>query len=164
MLNGRLELGGVDIEPLAEKVLGAFCARTQTRLDSHAREEALAYLVSEAWRLSTHVYDASKGVPLELYLRRLLYVRMVDWMRLHLGRSKWQFSDRVHTRERPHVSSLDAAHGEDGGTAGDAIAAPPGHREGHGDPGALARILRDGGGRRAWADVEDGEAVPRRAA
>lgn len=73
---------------------------------SHAEhEDALAHLLGEAFQLAER-YDASRG-SFSNHATRGLRTRLVDWQRQRLGRTKWQFKDRVHIRERPVIVSLD---------------------------------------------------------
>ncbi len=128
MLAGKLELHGVaDVEGLCARALDTYLRGTRTHLRPHDREDALAYLIGEAWRIGERWEP--RGVAFSTYLYRLLSARCVDWTRSHLGRTRWQFGDgSSYVRDRTVPLSLDARTPE-GHSLGDDLAAKQGDSE-----------------------------------
>lgn len=150
MLHGRLGLHDVDdVERFCERVLDDQLRAFGIRLRSHDNEDALAYLVAEAWTLSLR-YDPSVGQKFSTYARHQLRLRFIDWLRTKLGRTRWSQSDRGRVeRPRRELLSLDGFLDETGelvGNLGARTVDSPDSR----DP-ALDRLLsgssREGGRR-----------------
>jgi hypothetical protein len=98
-----------DVEKFVSKVLDDALRARSAHLRPHEYEDALSYLLSEAWTLSEHWEPSRSSVTFAGFAYRVLRLRVVDWYRAELGRTKWQFSGgRTHDRERPAVLSLDA--------------------------------------------------------
>jgi hypothetical protein len=108
LLRGRLALHDVDdAEKFCARILDDQLRAFGVRLRSHDQEDALAFLVGEAWRLSGR-YDPSVGQSFSKYARQPLKLRFVDWLRTKLGRTRWSQSDRGRVeRPRREVLSLD---------------------------------------------------------
>ena len=147
LLHGRLALHDVyDVEHLCGRVLDDQLRAFGVRLRSHDQEDALAFLVSEAWRLSFR-YDPSVGQRFSTYARRQLRLRFVDFLRARLG-TRWSKSDRgcveCPRRELLSLDRLVDESGElDGRIGAGKVDTPFGC-----DP-ALSRLLSAGSSRRA---------------
>ena len=142
MLNGRLALEDVaDVEGFCAALLDEQLHRLGAHLRPHDREDALAYLVSEAWRLSVR-YDASVGQSFSKYAHSTLTLRVTDWYRGRFGRSRWTFSNgKSFERRRPELASLDELRDE-AGELGDGLVARTRDFEDGRDP-ALSRLLEE---------------------
>lgn len=158
MLNGKLELYGVNVEALATSVLSKALQARSLPLDEFRREDLLADLIGYTWELSLR-YDPDRDRAISedrgrhpgfdgwatIWLRR----RIVDWTRKTEGRTRWAFKDYVYERPLPTIVSLDAELAESLGSGRMDPAA-------HSDPdfrGALAR----GDSAQAWEAAEMGE-------
>jgi DNA-directed RNA polymerase specialized sigma subunit len=130
-----------DAEKFCARILDDQLRAFGVRLRSHDQEDALSYLIGEAWRLSVR-YDPSVGQRFSTYARRHLGLRFVDWLRAKLGRTRWSQSDRGRVdRPRREVLSLDGFVDEGGELVGGLRAGavdPPRDR----DPD-LYRLLND---------------------
>lgn len=116
MLNGRLELHGVDAETLCERVLANWLRKIGTTLNHEDHEDALAFLVSKAWELAEFTFQPARGTRFDSYAYGILSYRCTDWLRLDEGRLRWRFSTHEYVREKPVVLSLDGpAHRSDNG-------------------------------------------------
>lgn len=115
MLNGTLELHGVDAERLATEVANKWC-REQRRHNSHPtqdrKEDLIAYLIGICWEISLR-YTPAKHPNFEVYARSILSLRCTDWIRKDQGRTQWKFAGHTYTRERPQLLSLE--HPDDTG-------------------------------------------------
>ena len=114
MLNGRLELHGVDVEALANDVLNKALRSRNITLDESRREDLLADLIGYTWELSRS-FDANRNVdpsnPTQAFkgwAYRLLQFRIIDWFRKTEGRRKWQFREYVYEKPRPTLVPIDA--------------------------------------------------------
>jgi hypothetical protein len=110
LLHGPYALHDVDdVEGFCERILGEQLRILGARLRFHDQEDALAFLLSVAWRLSVR-YDPSVGQSFSTYARRQLKLRVVDWLRTKLGRTRWSQSDRGRVeRPRRELLSLDGS-------------------------------------------------------
>lgn len=115
LLNGRLELHGADAERLARNALEHTLRNRGIRLRPHELEDALSYLVAEAWKMSL-TFEPARG-NFTQYANRRLRLRVVDWHRDYYGRTKWAWADRVYERPKRDTVSLDA----DGGDLGQSL-------------------------------------------
>lgn len=91
--------------------------RSRLELRWDEREDLVAYLVAEAWKLSLR-FDPSlpKGTRNDFagYLTINLKQRIYDWQRQRNGRTVWRFADRVYERPpRPELVSLDNSDDHD---------------------------------------------------
>jgi hypothetical protein len=108
----RLELHDIDD---TEAFVGAIVSRSGLDLSYHDREDLQQFLLGECWRLSL-VYrrgDPHYGPRFALYASGILRLRVVDWNRKRLGRTRWQRRNpdgslRIYERERTVIVSLDA--------------------------------------------------------
>ena len=135
LLNGRLELHGVDGERLARKALDDALRTRGAFLRPVEYEDALSFLVTAFWETSTK-WDPERGGNFATHAYRLLRLRLVDWYRSELGRTKWQWSDSSYERERPTLLSLEHETG---------IGGPGKHDTGNAEriPGELARAYAE---------------------
>jgi DNA-directed RNA polymerase specialized sigma24 family protein len=102
MLSSTLTLHDVrDVESLCARVV----ERSGVELRSHERDDLMAYLVSECWVLSRR-YEAG-GIKFSTWATTTLKLRAIDWVRKERGRTRWQFTGRVHERKQPALLSLD---------------------------------------------------------
>lgn len=115
MLNGRLDLHGVNAEKLANSVLNEALRSRNIALDEFRREDLLADLVSCAWELSLRYDRRRQQATTDLRFRDpgfqgwaapYLKLRVIDWFRKTNGRTKWQFADYVYERPKPIIVSL----------------------------------------------------------
>jgi hypothetical protein len=110
----RLELHDIDD---TEAFVGAIVSRSGLDLSYHDREDLQQFLLGECWRLSL-VYrrgDPHYGPRFALYATGILRLRVVDWSRKRLGRTRWQFKDKTYERPRAELVSLDADDAGDSG-------------------------------------------------
>lgn len=148
MLNGRLQLHGCsDVELLCVKVLNNWERRTNTSLNTSDREDAVAFLIAAAWEIAEFKFDPNRGVRFDSHVFPILAFRLVDWLRLDEGRTKWQFATHTYERPKTTVLSLDGpaySGGDDGDTGrlGELVAVHDGG--GPADPDeVLAGLIRD---------------------
>ena len=158
MLAGRLELFDVeDVEAFCARLLDRYQMAHPTVIGESDREDALAHLVGVSWELSLDFRPGESSFSKYLFSR--LNLRLIDWIRLRFGRTKWSWSDgSSYQRQRPTVVSLDtpadgAGDGDDAGgyRLADALAG------GGGDPAddrdsALRAWMLEGGDRQAARD------------
>jgi hypothetical protein len=95
-----------DVEAFARCILEAKLERRGALLRPDLYEEAVACLLEVAFR-ADRSYDATYGGSFEQYLGWKISNGVVDFYRRELGRTRWQFRDFLHERERPNVISLD---------------------------------------------------------
>lgn len=69
------------------------------------RDDLLAYLLGEAWRIYRG-YEPSSPPRFGVYLKRRLHYSTVDWLRHRFGRTRWAFRHGTHERPRPIVLPL----------------------------------------------------------
>ena len=127
-----------DTERLAQSVL----TRAGLDLSYHDAEDALAFLIEQAWEASTR-YEPGAGASFSTLCTVVLQRKVVDWQRKRYGRTVWKFSGgREYRRERPTVVSLDTG----------LLDAEPARSGDLADSGtsSLAGILRGGSSTRAW--------------
>ncbi len=119
LLRGRFALHDVDdVEKFCGRILDDQQRALGVRLRPHDSEDALAFLVSECWRLSLR-YDRSAAHSFSKYARAQLKLRFVDYLRSKLGRTRWSQSDRGRVeRPRREVLSLDRLVDEGGELVG----------------------------------------------
>jgi hypothetical protein len=161
VLNGTLALfDAEDVEALCSRALDDSLRSSSSFLRPHEREDALAFLVSEIWRLSLR-FEPARGGSFERLAYRTARSRYVDWLRQRYGRTRWQFSDQVYERERAEPVELDLdGAGRDrlddalGGWAGDNAA----------DRAALVDGLLAGRDRQFARDADTLRAAARRLA
>jgi hypothetical protein len=94
-----------DVEGLARGILERQLAKLGARLRPDLLDEAVCFLLEVAVR-ADRSYEPARGAW-EPYLRWKLGVGVVDFYRKELGRTRWQFSDSTHERERPDLLSFD---------------------------------------------------------
>jgi RNA polymerase sigma factor (sigma-70 family) len=86
LLPAKLALHDVrDVEALCAGIL----RRNGATWSEADREDALSYLIAEAWELSER-YDTKHGISFSNYLTRRLPGRLVDWYRKRFGDSRYQ--------------------------------------------------------------------------
>jgi hypothetical protein len=146
LLHGKLVLFDVaDTEAFCAKILASSKAST---LPEHEQEDALSFLISEAWILAQS-YDATRGPSFSTFAYRRLRLKLVDHARAK-HRTKWKFGDgRVYERERPQILNLNgnaAERSELGGALSSSKGDPATNR----DP-SLTRVL----GCRGFGDARD---------
>jgi hypothetical protein len=116
LLNGRLEAHGVDGERLARKALDDALRARGAYLRPHEYEDALSFLLVAFWETSEK-WDPARGGNFATHTYRLLRLRLVDWYRSELGRTKWTVDTyrretgrqpKSYEREQPRLFSLDA--------------------------------------------------------
>jgi hypothetical protein len=90
-----------DVEKFVSKVLDDPLRARSADLRPHEYEDALSYLLSEAWTLSERWEPSRSSVTFAGFAYRVLRLRVVDWDRAELGRTKWQFSGG-----RPTIASV----------------------------------------------------------
>jgi hypothetical protein len=119
LLRGRVAFHDVDdAERFCARILDEELRAFGAHLSRHDQEDALSYLIGEAWRLSVW-YDPSVGQEFSTYARRQLRLRFVDWLRTQLGRTRWSHSDRGRVeRPRRELLSLDGFVDEGGEVVG----------------------------------------------
>jgi RNA polymerase sigma factor (sigma-70 family) len=91
LLNGTLQLQGVDnVESLARRVLDDRLRASSAFLNPVEYEDALSYMVAEAWVLSTR-YDPAKGTQsFSTYAYRILWRRVASWYRQRFGDTRYR--------------------------------------------------------------------------
>ena len=94
----------------------AITMREAPALSNCDREDCVAYLAEEAWRLSL-AFDPSRS-SFAAFCGVRLQQRMVDWIRTRHGRRVWKFRSHTYTRPRIDLVSLDG--GDD--PLGDSVA------------------------------------------
>jgi hypothetical protein len=115
-----------DVEAFARRILEAKLQRREAHLRPDLYDEALCFLLEVAVK-ADRAYDATYGGSFEQYLGWKLGLGCVDFYRWEFGRTRWQFRDSLHTRERPDLVSLDAGSSE--GVLDDALAREQGEFE-----------------------------------
>lgn len=151
LLGGVLRCHDVaDTEGFVRRVLADALRGRNSHLRPDDEDDAVAYLVSEAWRLSLD-FDPDRSRSFSGYAYKLLKLRYVDWLRRTEGRTRWQFGDgKTYERERPQLVSLDVATDDDGGRLVETLPAQSSDRQTSVSP-ALTRIL----GVRGFGDPRD---------
>lgn len=106
-MQGPFQLHDVhDVEGLCQSILNRVLRSWGARLNREDSEDALAYLIATAWRLSLR-YDCTRSqISFSTYASRILERRVVDWYR-----SSPRFADTRY-RERPTELSLEALQDE----------------------------------------------------
>jgi DNA-directed RNA polymerase specialized sigma24 family protein len=148
-----------NVENFVVKVLDDTLRARGAYLQRHEYEDAVSFLLGAAWTLSEQ-WDPGRGVSFSSFAYRTLRLRVVDWYRAEFGRSKWQFANGTHVRERPAVLSIDDP---DGNPLVDTLRTRAGDPTDDRDPD-LERVLA-GGDRQVARDLELlGVEPPKRAA
>jgi hypothetical protein len=114
-----------DVEAFARRIPEAKLQRRGAHLRPDLHDEAVCFLLEVAVK-ADRAYDATYGGSFEQYLGSKISLG-VDFYRKELGRTRWQFRDSLHTRERPDLVSLDAESSE--GELGDALIGSTGEFE-----------------------------------
>jgi hypothetical protein len=106
MLNGVLTLH--DIRD-TEAYCAAVIKRSRLKLTPTQHEDLLAYLVEEAWLLSTTYDPGNPQYPprFSVIAGQRLPLRIIDWQRQRHGRTHWQFKDSTYQRDIPTFIPLD---------------------------------------------------------
>jgi hypothetical protein len=101
----------------AARFCSAIVTRSGLALSHHDREDLQQHLFIQIWELSLRYDSGDPKFPprFSVYATNLLRLRIVDWQRAKLGRSRWTFHDRVYERERPQLVSLDVNDAGDDG-------------------------------------------------
>jgi hypothetical protein len=108
VLNGRLELHGLDVEPFVERIVDASVrSRNIEIFDAHRREDLLAYVVSELW-VASRKFDERRYRSFGQFADAVARRKTIDWLRLDVGRTTWRFSTFTHERPLPDVLRLDS--------------------------------------------------------
>jgi DNA-directed RNA polymerase specialized sigma24 family protein len=152
LLRGTLALHGVDdLEALCAKALDDQLRAMRAHLRPHDHEDALAYLVSEAWLLSER-YDPARGWSFSKFCYQTCRRRTIDWYR-----KRYQYA----RRDRPPKPELPLSLDDQLEQALAGIGVDP-----HADRGADLdlRALHRRGRRPAWFDNSSGGPGSRRAA
>lgn len=89
MLNGKLELHGLDAEEFSLRAIRRAAGRDALSWSEWKREELLADTVSYLWELSVR-YDETIGT-FGGYANRHLAWFIIDWIRKREGRTRFQF-------------------------------------------------------------------------
>jgi hypothetical protein len=148
-----------DVERLSRKALDDALRTRGIHLRPHEHADAVAFLVSECWRLSVG-YDPARTSRFSTYAYRRLRLLVWDWHRREYGRTRWAFGNGyVHERPRPDVLRLDDPDGNPlvdaltaggGDDAADRVAARGGLLDvGSGEVDRDLEILRRAARRRA---------------
>lgn len=111
LLNGRLELHGVDAEGLVRKALDDALRTRGIHLRPHEHADAVAFLVAECWRLSV-AYDPARTSRFSTFAYRRLRLLVWDWHRREYGRTKWAFGNATSTNGRDPTFSTSTVPGE----------------------------------------------------
>jgi hypothetical protein len=96
-----------DAEGLARRALGDQLRSMGAHLSGHELEEAVTYLIETTWEASLR-YDPQRCSSFSRFSYQLCRRRTIDFIRAKNGRTRWQFADSTHVRERPNILSLDA--------------------------------------------------------
>jgi hypothetical protein len=104
-----------DVERLVRTALDDGLRARGAHLRVHQYDDALAFLLGAAWEISERWEPGRGGVAFATFLYRTIRLRLVDWWRAEFGRSKWQFSNGAHVRERPVIYSIERETGVSGG-------------------------------------------------
>ena len=136
MLSQRWALHDVqDVEALCARVLDERLQRFGAVLKTDVREDAMSYLLAEAWKLSLK-WDPAKGIPsFSTFVYRRLRFAVVNWYRLTFGDSRYNGRRAVLNA----TLSLDVGCGSDT-QLGELIAGSAGDPAENRSPD-LARIL-----------------------
>jgi hypothetical protein len=110
VLNGRLELHGLDVEPFVARIVDGTLKRRNIVLAYHRREDLLAYAVAELW-IASSKYDAGRYRSFARFADGVTRRKCVDWLRSDLGRTRWQFKDYTHQKARPQFVYVDHPDG-----------------------------------------------------
>jgi DNA-directed RNA polymerase specialized sigma24 family protein len=103
VLNGRLELQGVDVEALAARALGDQLGTMGATLRHDDHEDALSYVIAAVWQASLK-YDPERSISFSTFAYQLSRRRTIDWFRGRYGRTRWTFGDGYqYDRERPNI-------------------------------------------------------------
>src|SRR5690242_582702 len=89
-----------NLEALARHALNV--ARTQMRvwLSESDDESAHAYMIERAWQLSVK-FKPAPGRSFQKYCFWILSrYSLTDWLRFERGRTRWEFSDHEHNRDK----------------------------------------------------------------
>jgi hypothetical protein len=126
LLNGRLELYGVDAEKFSASVLHRQLRRRGATLRPDQLEEALAHLVGELWRLSER-FDPARGLDFDGYAGKWLPRALDDWYRARFVDRRYTYGNAERRDAIAFAESLDEVVGfEDRPLCrGDSIAADP---------------------------------------
>jgi len=113
MLSAKFSLHSIaDVEHFCSRSLSTSLARSNMYLSPEQREEALAYLIAEAWWLAQR-YDADRGISFSTYCGTYLPGRFKNWLSTQIGRAG-------SARARAEVVSLDGLR-DRGGELGGAL-------------------------------------------
>jgi hypothetical protein len=108
LLGGRLEIFDLrDVEGMVWSVIGS---SKHLYLNTQQRESLATYLVEEVWRCSLR-FDSDQ-CSFSTLAGTVARRRVVDWLRLEFGRSRWQFRGHTSERETPELISLDDLDGD----------------------------------------------------
>jgi hypothetical protein len=125
-----------DVEKLARRALADSLRTRGAHLRPDELDDAVAFLVAEAWELS-RIFDPDRGSSFSTFLYRRLRLRYVDWLRSQ-GRTVWKFSGRTYERQKPELVPLDDG---DADRVGAALGTRAGDPSGGRSPD-LARLFR----------------------
>jgi len=107
VLNGTLELHGLDVDPFAIRVVDATLRKRNIVIsDAHRREELLAFVVAELW-VASRKFDAQRYPSYEQFAAGVIQRKIIDYFRKELGRTVWKFGSYTYERSPVEVFSLD---------------------------------------------------------
>jgi hypothetical protein len=112
LLNGQILVHGVDIEPFVDRVVHVTLKRRNIELAPHRREDLIVYCVEELW-IASRKYDARRYRSFQQFADGVTRRKVIDWLRLDVGRSRWAFGDHIYERPKVELLSLDAGAGGD---------------------------------------------------
>jgi hypothetical protein len=104
LLNSRLTL--FDLHDVERMVGSVISGNKRLHLNPQQYESLTTYVIEEVWRCSLR-YDPGRGTAFTTFAYETASRRVVDWLRLEFGRSKYQFHDRTIERTQPELISLD---------------------------------------------------------
>lgn len=109
LLAHRLDLGNlIDVEAFCARIVARQLASVGGYLEPADREDAVAYLIGEAWILWSR-FDESKGATFWTYSSPVLRRRMVDWYRSRFGRSSNAPRPRIVSTDELEQAELERA-------------------------------------------------------
>src|SRR6185369_7262542 len=138
-----------DVEAVCTSAARRFSKGNCPQLPQQDFESLVAFVVSSVWGMSER-YDPELSTSFAAIARNQLHNRCIDWFRLYVGRTRWQFEGHLYERTIERPVSLDTATSADGEALEASVGAVDGDLEAGFGADPFGGLLNDRDGEAPW--------------